>query len=90
MALGPLLKGRETRSPDGIPVTRLVLFQQPVADQKLDTALADFDRRNHDHAPRAALAEASCTDGGCGFGIHLTNCYNDINIEFRPSEREWF
>ena len=71
MARGPLLEGRETRSPDGIPVTRLVLFQQPVTYQKLDTALADFDRRNHDHAPGAALAEASCTGGGCRFGSHL-------------------
>ncbi len=33
MVPGPLLEGRETRSPDCIPVTRLVLFQQPVAYQ---------------------------------------------------------
>ena len=51
MALGPLLEGRETRSPDGIPVTRLVLFQQPVTYQKLDATLANLDRRHHDNAP---------------------------------------
>ena len=51
MAPGPLFKGRETRSPDGIPVTRFMRFEQPVTYQKLDTALADFDRRNHDNAP---------------------------------------
>jgi tetratricopeptide (TPR) repeat protein len=33
MALGPLLEGRETRFPDGMTVARLVLLQQPVADQ---------------------------------------------------------
>ena len=90
MAPGPLLEGRETRSPDGIPVTRLVLFQQPVPDQKLDATRADFDRRDHDHARGAALAEASCTDGGWWFGIHLTACYYAINIELRLSERGWF
>ena len=59
MALGPLLKGRETRSPDDIPVTRLVRFEQPVTYQMLDATHADFDRRDHDCAPGAALAEAS-------------------------------
>ena len=59
MAPGPLLEGRETRSPDCIPVTRLVRFEQPVTDQKLDTTLANLDRRNHDHAPGAAFAEPS-------------------------------
>tara|TARA_Y100000588_G_scaffold187256_1_gene201362 strand:+ start:142 stop:381 length:240 start_codon:yes stop_codon:yes gene_type:complete len=78
MALGPLLEGRETRSPDGIPVTRLVLFQQPVADQKLHATLANFDWRGHDNTPGAALAEASCTDGGCWFMGHLSSSYNSI------------
>jgi hypothetical protein len=32
MALGPLLKGLETRRPDRIPVTRFMLFEQAVAD----------------------------------------------------------
>ena len=32
-ALGPLLKGHETRCPDQLSVTRLVLLEQPVADQ---------------------------------------------------------
>ena len=72
MALGPLLEGRETRSPDGFPVTRLVLFQQPVTYQKLDATLANLDRRDHDNAPGAALAEPSCTDGGCRFSDHIT------------------
>ena len=72
MALGPLLEGRETRSPDGIPVTRLVLFQQPIPDQKLDATRANLDRRDHDHAPGTALSEASGADSGCGFGSHLT------------------
>ena len=72
MALGLLLEGRETRSPDGFPVTRLVLFQQPVPDQKLDTALANLDRRDHDHAPGAALAEASCRGGGLCIRSHIT------------------
>ena len=51
MALGPLLKGLETRSPDGFPVTRLVLFQQPVAHQTPKAARAHFARRNHCHTP---------------------------------------
>ena len=90
MALGPLLKGRETRSPDGISVTRLVLFQQPVTYQKLDATLANLDRRDHDNAPRAALAEASCTGGECWFSIHLTVCYYDIILVFRLARRMRF
>ena len=50
-ASGPLLKGRETRCRNRFSVARLVLLQQPVADQQLDATLADLDRRNHDHAP---------------------------------------
>ena len=45
------LKGREARLTDGFPVTRLVLFEQAVAHQKPDAALANFDRRNHDNTP---------------------------------------
>ena len=55
--------------PDLIPVTRFMLFEQAVADQQLDTTLADLDRRDHDHTPGAALAEASCTGGGCWFVV---------------------
>ena len=51
MAPGPLLEGRETGLADGIPVTRLVRFEQPVSDQKLDTTRANLDRRDHGHAP---------------------------------------
>ena len=69
MALGPLLKGRETRFTNGMTVIRPVLFQQPVAYQKLNAALADLD---HGDAPGAALTEASCTDGGCWFMGHVT------------------
>ena len=72
MALGPLFKGCETRFTNGIPVTRFKLFEQAVADQKLNAALADLDRRDHEHAPGAALTEASCTDGGCWFMGHVT------------------
>jgi hypothetical protein len=79
MALGPLLKGRETRFTDRMTVARLALFQQPVADQQLDATPANLDRRNHDHAPGAALAEASGTDGGCWFMDHVTGCYYGIN-----------
>ena len=61
MAPGPLLKSRETRCPDRSSICRLVLLQQPVADQKFDAALAYFDRRNHDNAPGAAFAQPSCT-----------------------------
>ena len=77
MPLSPLLEGRETRCRDQIPVTRFMLFEQLVADQKLDATLADFDRRNHGHAPGAALTEASCTGGGCWFVVHVTGCYYD-------------
>ena len=42
MAPGPLLEGRETRLTNGIPVTRLVLLQQPVADQQRDVTLTDL------------------------------------------------
>ena len=35
-ALGPLLQRRETGCPDRIPVARLVLLQQPVANQQRD------------------------------------------------------
>ena len=46
MALGPFLQRRETRLTDGFPVTRLMLFEQAVAHQKRDAALAHFDRRD--------------------------------------------
>ena len=85
MALSPLLESRETRCPDRISVTRFLPFQQPVADQQLDATPADLDRRDHDHTPGAALAEASGTDGGCGFMGHVTDCYYDINGEFCPT-----
>ena len=65
MARGPLFKGRETRSPDGFPVTRLVLFQQPVPDQKLDATRANLDRRDHDHAPGAAVGHPFAQSIGC-------------------------
>ena len=51
MARGPRLKGRETRLTDRSPVCRLVLLQDPVADQQLDPALADLER----HARRRQL-----------------------------------
>ena len=73
MALGPLLKGRETRLTDRMTIANPVLFQQPVAYQKLNAALADLDRRDHGDAPGAALTEASCTDSGCWFLGHVTN-----------------
>ena len=50
-AHGPLLQGRETRLTDGFPVTRLMLFEQAVADQQRDPARAHLDRRDHGHAP---------------------------------------
>ena len=50
-ALGPLLKGRETRLTDGFPVTRFMLFEQDVAYQKRDATPADLNRRDHDHTP---------------------------------------
>ena len=46
VTIGPLLQRHETRRPDGFPVTRLVLFEQAVAHQKRDAALAHFDRRD--------------------------------------------
>jgi hypothetical protein len=78
MAPGPLLKGRKTGLTDGMTVINLVLLQQPVVDQKLDAAHANLDGRNHDHAPGASLAEASCTGCRCGFINHITDCYYDI------------
>ena len=51
MAPGPLLKGRETSCPDRMTVINLVLFQQPVVDQKLDATLTNLDGRNHDNSP---------------------------------------
>ena len=78
-APGPLLEGRETRCRDGFPVTRLVLFEQAAAHQKRDAATPNLDRRNHDHAPGAALAEASSTDSRCWFMGHVTGCYCAIN-----------
>ncbi len=85
MALGPLLDGRETRLTNGFPVSRLVLLQQPVADQQRDATLAYLDRRNHDHAPGAALAEASYTSGGSWFMGHVTSCYYGINRRCGPT-----
>ena len=58
-APGPLLQGRETRCPDRFPVTHFMLLKQPVADQQLDAAFTNFDRRTHDNTPGAALAQAS-------------------------------
>tara|TARA_R110000824_G_scaffold149838_1_gene320193 strand:+ start:768 stop:1346 length:579 start_codon:yes stop_codon:yes gene_type:complete len=68
-------------------VIRLVLFQQPVAYQKLNAALADLDRRDHGDAPGAALTEASCTECGCWFMGHVTDCYYYINKGFSPTFR---
>ena len=82
MALGPFFESRETRFTNGMTVARLVLFQKTVADQQFDATPADLDRRNHDNAPGAALAEASCTDGGWRFVDHVTGCYYDINGDF--------
>jgi hypothetical protein len=87
MAPGPLLKGRETRLADRMTVIHLVLLQQPVVEQKLYAAHANFDGRDHDHASGAALAEASCAGCGCGFNSHITNCYYDIIIDKYPSTR---
>ena len=50
-ALGPLLKGLETRCRDRLSVTRLVLFEQAVTHQKPKAAFANLDRRNHGHTP---------------------------------------
>ena len=44
-ALGPFLKGHEARLTDGFSVARLVLLQQPVANQQRDTTLANLDWR---------------------------------------------
>ncbi|MDC0033321.1 hypothetical protein OAJ57_02010 [Alphaproteobacteria bacterium] len=52
---------------------RFMLLEQAVADQQRDTTFADLDRCDHGDAPGAALAEASCTDGGCRFMFHLTD-----------------
>jgi len=71
-------------------VIRLMLFQQPVADQQRDATLAYLDRRNHDNAPGAAFAEASCTGGEFGFMGHVTYCYYGINGEFCPIIRYGF
>ena len=51
MGHGPLLQRRETRLTDGFSVARLVLLQQPAANQQFDATLTDLDRRDHDHAP---------------------------------------
>ncbi len=51
VTIGPLLQRRETRCPDQIPVTRFMLFEQAVADQQPEAAIADLDRRDHGHAP---------------------------------------
>ena len=62
MAHGPLLQRRETRLTDGFLVTRLMLFEQAVAHQKRDAALANFDRHDHGHTrerrSRSLLARA--------------------------------
>ena len=73
MAPGPLLERRETRLTDGSPVMRLMLFEQAVAHQKRDAALAYFDRRDHDHAFSAASAQPSCTNSGCRFMGDVTS-----------------
>ena len=49
---------------------------------KFDATLADLDRCDHDNTPGAALAEASCADGGCRFMDHVTGCYYIINLGF--------
>jgi len=46
-----LLEGRETRCRDRFSVTRLMLLQQPAANQQPDATVTDLDRRDHDHAP---------------------------------------
>ena len=72
MALGPLLEGRETSSPDCNSITRFMRFEQPFTDQKLDAALADLDRCGQDNAPGAALTEPSYPDRGWRFSAHVT------------------
>ena len=89
MAPGPLLKGRETRLADRMTVINLVLFQQPVVDQKLYATHPNLDGRNHNHAPGAALAEASCTECGCRFISHITDCYCDIKMDKCLTFRMW-
>jgi hypothetical protein len=71
-------------------VANLVLFQQPVTDQKIYPALADFDRRDHDNTSGTALSEASCADGGCGFMDHLTGCYHATNRGFSRTLQRGF
>ncbi len=44
-APGPLLKGLETRFTDGFSVARLVLLQQPAANQQPDATLTNLDWR---------------------------------------------
>jgi hypothetical protein len=51
MAPGPLLQRRETRRPDGPPITSFMLFEQAVAYQKPNAAFANLNRRDHGHAP---------------------------------------
>ncbi len=82
MPLGPFFESPQTGQTDGHSVTGILPSEQPVVDQQLDTTLADLDRRNHDNTPGAALAEASCTDGGCRFMDHVTGCYYVINGDF--------
>ena len=55
-----------------------MLFEQPVVDQKLDTAHADLDRRDHDNSSGAALAEAFYAECGCGLNSYITDI--DVGI----------
>ena len=49
---GTGLRRRSSMLPaDGIPVARLMLFEQAVANQQPDTTLTNLDRRDHGHAP---------------------------------------
>ena len=43
MALGPLLEGCKIPCPDRIPVIRLMMLQQPVADQQRHATLSGID-----------------------------------------------
>ena len=52
---------------------------------KSSTPPTDLDRRDHGDASGAALAEASCTDGGCGLMDHVTYCYYVINRGNSPT-----
>jgi hypothetical protein len=65
-------------------VIHLVLFEQPVVDQKLDAAHANLDGRDHDNSSGAALAEVSFTKGGCRFISHITSCYYIIIMDKCP------